>query len=55
MDYYRPKLWLNVAGFVFCCAAAAYLLYEGMAARHDLAAVLLKKPTPVMKAAGIGK
>ena len=44
MDYSsfdRPKLWLNVAGFVFCCAAAAYLLYEGMAARHDLAAVLL--------------
>lgn len=44
MDYSsfdRPKMWLNVAGFVFCCAAATYLLYEGVAARHDLSAVLL--------------
>lgn len=44
MDYIsfdRPKLWLNVAGFVFCCAAAAYLLYEGRTGRHDLTAVLL--------------
>ena len=44
MDYSsfdRPKLWLNVAGFVFCCATVAYLLYEGGTGRHDLTAVLL--------------
>ena len=32
MDYSsfdKPKLWLNIAGFLFCGVTGAYLLFEG--------------------------
>lgn len=44
MDYStfdKPKLWLNIAGCIFCCAMAAYLLFEGEAGHRDYFGTLL--------------
>ena len=44
MDYSsfdKPKLWLNIAGFLFCGVTGAYLLFEGGAAHRDYFGALL--------------
>ena len=44
MDYAsfdKPKLWLNIAGFLFCCVAGFYLFFEGGAAHRDYFGALL--------------
>ena len=44
MDYSsfdKPKLWLNTAGFLFCCVAGFYLFFEGGAAHRDYFGALL--------------
>ena len=44
MDYAsfdKPKLWLNIAGFLFCGVIGVYLFFEGGAAHRDYFGMLL--------------
>ena len=44
MDYSsfdKPKLWLNIAGFLFCGVMGVYLFFEGGAAHRDYFGMLL--------------
>ena len=44
MDYSsfdKPKLWLNIAGFLFCGVIGVYLFFEGGAGHHDYFGTLL--------------